>query len=84
VIAYPYVAQHLGAGSNDHVVPDRGMALTALIARASERYVLVQENVVSDLSGFPDDHAHSVINEKAPADGGPGVDLNARHRAADL
>ena len=45
---------------------------------------MVEQAVVSDLRYLPDDDAHAVVDDQAAADGGPGVDLNARPEAAPL
>ena len=84
VVADPYVAEHLGARADHHVVAQRGVALALLLAGAAQRHALVEQHVVADLGGLADDHAHAVVDEEAPADGGARVDLDARQAAADL
>ena len=84
VVADADIAQHLGAGAHHHAVAQGGMALAFLVARAAQRHALVEQHIVADFSGFADHHAHAVVDEEAPADGGAGVDLDARQKAADL
>ena len=45
---------------------------------------MVDQAVVPDLGGLADDDAHAVVDDQALADGGAGVDLNARAPAAGL
>ena len=49
-----------------------------LLAGTSQGYALVQRHVVPDDGGLTDDHAVAVVDEQPFADGGTGMDLNAR------
>src|SRR4051794_35823999 len=60
------------------------MPLAALAAGAAQRDALVQQNVVTDDSGFTDHHARAVINEEPAPDHRAGVNLDLGEEAADL
>jgi hypothetical protein len=45
---------------------------------------MVDHDVLADLGSLTDDHAHAVVDEEAPADGGSGMDLNACQETAKL
>ena len=53
------------------------MALAHVLARAAQRHVLIERDVVADFGRLADDHAHAVIDEQSLADGRAGVDLDA-------
>ena len=78
------VAQHLGSGPDNDVVAQGRMALALLITGAAERHALVEQHIVADLGGFPDDHAGAVVDEEPPPDGCARMDLDARKKAAEL
>ncbi len=84
VVADGDVAEDLRAGADHDVVADGGVALAALFARAAQRDALVEQNVVADLGGLADHHAHAVVDEAAPSDHGAGMDLDSGHRADEL
>ena len=77
-------AQHLGTGADDHAVPDGRVALDLGQRTPAQGDPVVDHHVVADLRGLPDDHAHAVVDEEAPADGGPGVDLDPGQEAPGL
>ena len=54
------------------------------MSRAAQGDSLVKQHVVPNDGGLADDHAHAVIDEEAPPDGGAGVDLNAGQRARNV
>jgi hypothetical protein len=45
-------------------------------AAPAEGDVVVKHDVVPDLGRLPDHHAHAVVDEEAPPDRGPGMDLD--------
>src|SRR5581483_2399438 len=51
---------------------------------AAQRHALVKQHVVADLGGFRIYHAQTVVDEETPANGGSGVDFDAREKTADL
>src|SRR5262249_43916880 len=55
--------EHFGPGGDNDAVADRWMALALLFARAAERYALIDNDLVSDLTSFADDDAHAVVDE---------------------
>ncbi|MNP33964.1 hypothetical protein D3C76_1272280 [compost metagenome] len=84
VVANIEGAQHLGAGSNHHVVADGRMALALLFTRSAKSYSLIQYHIVTDFAGFPDDDTHTVVNKQPVADNRSRVNLNAGKKAAHL
>ena len=45
---------------------------------------MVKGHVVADLRRFADHDAKSVVDEETPADGGTGVNFDAREQAGDI
>ncbi len=45
---------------------------------------MIQEHIVAHLRRFTDDNAHAVVDDKPPADGGAGVNLDAGEMSAQL
>ena len=78
VVANAERAKHLCAGADHDVVAERRMALADILARAAERYALIEQAVVPDLGGFADHDAGSVVNDQPPANGRAGMDLDSR------
>ena len=76
--------QHLGAGGDHHIIPQGGVALALILAGTAQGNPVVDEAVVPHLGGLADDDAHTVVDDEAAADLGPGVDLDARPEAAPL
>jgi hypothetical protein len=60
------------------------VALALVPGGAAQGNALIEGDVVADLGGFADDDAHAVVDEEAPADPGPRVDLDAGHPAAEI
>ena len=54
------------------------IAFAVIFARTSQGHALIQGAVVADLGGFPNDHAHAVVDEQPFPDLGGGVDLDPR------
>ena len=67
----------LAPGADHHVVAHGRVALAALEAGAAEGHLLVERHVVADLGGLADHHAGAVVDERAAADVGRGVDLHS-------
>lgn len=84
VISDEHRARHLGAGADEHVVAQGGVALAGILAGTAQRYPVVDGAVVSDLAGLAEHDAHAVVDEQTLADGGTRVDLNAGAVAAML
>jgi hypothetical protein len=81
--AHGHGAQHLSAGADDHAVFQRRMALLIALAfaidarrHAAEGHAMVERDVIADLAGLADHHAHAVVDEEPPADLGARVDLD--------
>ena len=51
---------------------------------SAEYHPLVEKHVIADLGSFSYYHAHPVVHEKAPANLGSGVDLNAREPPSQM
>src|SRR6202030_446974 len=84
VVADVYSTQHLRAGADDDIIPDRRVPLALLVTCTAQGDVLIEQHVVADHGGFPDYHAHPVIDEKTPADFRARMDLNAGQEARRL
>jgi len=74
-------AEQLGAGADSHVVLDGGVTLTGREAGAAQRDALIERYVIADDGGFADHDPGSVVDEKAVADAGRGMDLDSGHGA---
>jgi hypothetical protein len=77
IVADGDVPENFGAGSDDDAISDSWMSLAPVGTGATESDGLVDENVVTDLSGFANDDAHAVIYEEAAPDGCARVDFDA-------
>src|SRR5258706_14512927 len=84
MIAYKDIPENLSSGPNYHVIAQRRMAFSLLVAGAAQGHTLVQQHIVADLRGFPDHYARAMIDEKSPPDRGPRMDFDARQKAAEL
>jgi len=84
VVANAERAKHLCAGADHDVVAERRMALADILARAAERYALIEQAVVPDLGGFADHDAGSVVNDQTTANGRAGMDLDTGHMPRKL
>src|SRR5438552_8553276 len=60
------------------------MALFLSQTRATQSDTLVNGDVIADLGCFTDDHAHPMVNEEAPADPRPRMDLDPRKEATGV
>src|SRR5947207_6011414 len=77
-------AEHGRACADQHPVLDRGVAFPLLDAGSSQGHPLIQGHIVANLRRLTDDHAHTVVNEQAPADPSPGMDLDASPEAGPM
>src|SRR5579862_8749468 len=84
VVADLNAPENLGACSDHDVVADRGVTLALLVAGSAERDAQVNENVVANLSGLADYHAHAVVDEETAADPGSRMDFDAGQKAGNL
>ncbi len=77
-LAHGEAAEHLRPGADHHARFQSGVPFGALIERgAAQRHALVDGAVVADFRRFTDDHAHAVVDEHAPTNGGAGMNLDA-------
>ena len=51
---------------------------------AAQGHPVIERDVVADLRGLADHHAHAVVDEEAAADAGAGMDLDAGQEAAEM
>src|SRR5262245_25937973 len=52
------------------------MTLALVPGSAAERNAVIEPAIVTDIGCFSDHDAHAVVDEKASADGRPGMDLD--------
>ena len=69
-------SQYLCACTYHDAVADRGVALTLAPARSTEGHTLIQRNVVTNNRCLTNNHTHTVVNEKAPANCGSRMYLD--------
>jgi hypothetical protein len=60
------------------------VSLPFLQGRSTQDNPLVQQDIVSNLGSFPDDHPCPMVNEQPLANSGPGMNLNACQETADV
>ena len=77
-------AEHLGAGTDNDIIAQRGVTLALFPACASQCDTVIEGAIVADFRGFAYDDPHAVINEKAPSYGGAGMNLDAGYPARDI
>ena len=65
-------------------LPTRRVPLAALAAGAAQRDLVVEVDVIADLGGLADHHAHAVIDDQPAAEPGGRVDLDPGQPAADM
>jgi hypothetical protein len=52
------------------------MAFQLLMGGPAEDNPLIEQDIITDLCCFPDDHAHTMVDEESSADPGTGVNLD--------
>src|SRR6266568_1361373 len=77
-------AEHSRACADQHPVLDRRVAFALLDAGSSQGHPLIQGHIVANLRRLTDDHAHTVVNEQAPADARTRMDLDASPEAGPV
>ncbi len=60
------------------------MPFPLLQGDAAQHHPFVHQHVIADLCCLPDHHPHAVINEKAPSNASPRMNLDARQETADM
>jgi hypothetical protein len=60
------------------------MTLALFFASAAESDSLVESDIVAQDRGLANHHAHSVIDEKTPADGCAGMDFDSGQETSNL
>src|SRR6185312_11647162 len=83
--------QHRRANANGDVILDGRVALDAPVAAmlppagSAERDLMIQHHVVANLRRLADDDARAVVDEEAPPDARPRMNLDATgHQAGNL
>src|SRR5690606_11617260 len=75
-------------GTYNHSVPylrvPQGTALGIPRRNTAQSHAMIYRHVVTDIGGFTDDHAHTVINKQVFANTGAGMDFNPRQPAGGL
>src|SRR5208283_125694 len=84
VISDSDVPEHPGAASDHDAVAESGMTLASLVSRAAKCDALIKQHVFADLDGFPDHHAHPVIDEETASDNGSRVDIYSGQEPAHV
>src|SRR5579872_3132782 len=84
VIANRYVAQQLGSRSHCDVIAKGRMSLALLFSGSTQRYSLIQRDIVPNDGGLADHGAHAVIDKEASSNLSAGMNLNAGEKARDL
>src|SRR3546814_15585756 len=60
------------------------MSLALVPADTAERHAGIEGDVLADLRSFTNDHAHAVIDEKAPPDARARMNLDASEPARQI
>src|SRR5262249_34915468 len=67
--------------ADDDAATQGRVALALVPGGAAQGHAVVQRAVVAELGGLADHHAHAVVDESAPADLRPRMDLDAGEEA---
>src|SRR5690554_1988259 len=77
--------ENLRAGTDDHAVGERRVALSrGVLSPTAQRHTVIEQDVVADLGSLADHDPHTVVDDEPPADPRPRVYLNSRHRTREL
>src|SRR3546814_9965394 len=76
--------EDLGAGADHDAIAQRRMSLALVPADTAERHAVIEGDVLADLRSFTNDHAHAVIDEKAPPDARARMNLDASEPARQI
>ena len=76
--------QHLRTSTHHHALLKGWMAFAFGKRRSTQSDPLINGHVVMNFCSFADDHAHAVIYEYTPADGGARVNFNAGEKTPQL
>ncbi|MNL47118.1 hypothetical protein D3C87_1698850 [compost metagenome] len=60
------------------------MTFPFFFTRSPKRDSLIDNHIITDLTGLPDDDTHSVVNKQTVADGCPRMNFNTGHKSANL
>ncbi len=69
-------AQHLSTCSDHDAVPDGRVTLAVILAGTAKGNALINGHIITNLSGFANDNAGTMIDEEPSSDSGTGMDLN--------
>src|SRR5579871_1038804 len=84
VVADLDIAQYFGARADYYAVAQGRVALAGFITGAAQGDPLIEQDIVTDLGGFPDHYAHSMVDKEPAANGGPRVNFDAGEETAYL
>jgi hypothetical protein len=76
VIAYGDRAQDFGTGANHNMVAKGGVSFDIFPRCTAQGNLVVEDAVISDHSGFADNGAATMVDEKAFPNPGARVDIN--------
>ena len=74
------IAEHFGAGADQHAAADFRMAVADLLAGAAERHALQDRHVVLDDRRLADHQAGGMVEEDALADPRRRIDVDVENR----
>src|SRR5207302_11251129 len=77
VLADGDIAEQFGARTYRHVVANRRMTFTFLLASPAERYSLIDGDIGADNGGLADHNPHAVINKKPMSNECAGMDFDS-------
>src|SRR6185295_735577 len=78
------IPQHLSPGRDNHMIPQSGMPLSLFLTRPPQGDTLEEGDVIAYFAGLTDHRSHSVVDEKAFADGGAGMDFDSGQESGNL
>ena len=76
------IAQDLCAGTENHIIFDRRVALALVESATSQGDAMINGYIIANDGGFTDDNSHPMVDKDATADSRAGVDLNSGARAS--
>jgi hypothetical protein len=84
IVAQSDVAKNFGPRADNNVAADRRMTLAPFFTSATQCDSLVEDDIVSNDCGLTDYYSHSVVDEKAPANGCSRMNLDSCEHSGDL
>ena len=78
------IPQNLGAGANDHLIFDGGVAFALFQAGSAQGDAMIQGDAFANFGCFTNDHPHAVIDKKSGTDLRAGMDLDTGQEAGNM